>query len=275
MIKLEHLTESDVPESWYTHFDHPVLGEERRKHASDDVRHFYEQGYLILERFLPDDLIDAYVDYMVRNKVPVTGFPTPTPFTTVGPLRDLCCYRPLWERLVELMYGDEVACNLALTGWVSTRRDLHQSAYLNPSGVGSHYLAAWMALEDINPASGPFEYLPGSHKLPFMTQAKVLSFLRSEERGNPTWPRLAERITTPAIKAWIEETGNWFFLKRFMARKGDVLIWHSRLLNRDSVPIVTSLVRRALIVHYSVINCRYDMAGKARQHGDQGFYFDL
>src|SRR5207253_345201 len=70
---------------------------------------------------------------------------------------------------------------------------------------------------------------------------KVRRYLTEEERtrrepatGINQWPTYAERFTTPAIEAEIRSTGSE--VKRFLGRKGDVLIWHGRLVHRGSAP---------------------------------------
>ena len=63
--------------------------------------------------------------------------------------------------------------SLALTGWVSTERNWHQDDYLNPPDVDAWYVAAWLALDDIPSGSGPFQYVPGSHRWPAIRGDKV------------------------------------------------------------------------------------------------------
>src|SRR5438552_11002670 len=83
---------------------------------------------------------------------------------------------------MESLIGEPMMLHLALTGWVSTERTWHQDDYLNPAHVAGWYAAVWMALDDnIHSDSGPFEYLPGSHRWPTLRRDKVISFLTEEE----------------------------------------------------------------------------------------------
>ena len=59
----------------------------------------------------------------------------------------------------------------------------------------------------------------------------------------------------------------------YLPKKGDVLLWHSRLIHRGSKANVPGMERRALIVHYSGINHRQDMP-QAEPYGD-GYIFPL
>jgi ectoine hydroxylase-related dioxygenase (phytanoyl-CoA dioxygenase family) len=136
-----------------------------------------------------------------------------------------------------------------------------------------------MALDDIDPASGPFEYVPGSHRWPLLRGEKVRSFLTEEEiagreHGISHWPKLSERFVTPAVEAEIKRRG--VKIRDFIARKGDVLIWHGRLMHRGSMPAHPGLERRALIAHYSGINHRPDMPGRELDENGHAYaVFDI
>src|SRR5206468_1632667 len=112
------------------------------------------------------------------------GYPYDTPYLHVKELRDIALYPPLMDAMRELI-SEEVGLHLNLTGWVTTARDFHQDSFLNPEFVGSRYAAVWMALDDIDPDSGPFQFVPGSHRWPVIRQHKLFSYLTAEQRANP------------------------------------------------------------------------------------------
>ena len=161
--------------------------------------------------------------------------------------------------------------HLALTGWKSTERNWHQDGYLNPDHNRDHYIAVWIALEDIDPNSGPFEYIPGTHKLPKITNQNMLDKLDPRERDEH-WPKHSERYLTPLFDSLREE--NSLQTQRFIAEKGDVLFWHARLMHRGSAPINPVLDRRTAILHYSGIHHRPDFP-VAMQYKNQGWYFPI
>ncbi|MCB2081650.1 MAG: phytanoyl-CoA dioxygenase family protein, partial [Rickettsiales bacterium] len=148
----------------------------------------------------------------------------------------------------------------------------HQDEYLNPPGVAGWYVAVWMALDTIHPDAGPFEYVPGSHKWDLVRRDKVLEYISPEERGKETWPKQSERFLTQLFEDKVKEKG--IKSQYFLAEKGDVLIWHSRLMHRGTEPKNRNLQRRTIITHYSGINHRVDMPVK-QQHKGQGYYFVL
>lgn len=236
---------------------------------SEDQRLYRDQGYLILDKFMPDELIDEYCK--VRSSQPPGGYCSSTPYMFVDEIKELGLYKPLMDKLEELI-GEPMGMHLNLTGWVSTERNWHQDEYLNPPDVNGWYISVWIALDDIHPDSGPFEFVPGSHKWSVVRRNKVLEFLRPAERIRNTWPKASEKFLTRLFGEQVEK--NNLKSKKFIAKKGDVLLWHSRLMHRGTTPKNKSLLRKAFISHYSGIHHRRDMPLK-RKFKSQGYYFVL
>jgi len=201
------------------------------------------------------------------------GYPYATPYMDYPVLMDLVCDLRIAQVLEELV-GEPMGVHLNLSGWVSTQRDWHRDQYLNEPGVGDFYAAVWIALDEVHPDAGPFEFIPGSHKAKPISQQKIRSAL-GEEGVGPDWPRASENILTPIFEGGIvqdaRENGR---IKKFMGNGGDALFWHGRLLHRGTKPNDSSIPRFSLIAHYSGINHRPDMP-KAKQHNDAGWYFPL
>lgn len=231
------------------------------KNPSSLQTRWLRDGAVILPRFLPEVLIDAYCGAWHRHDLGHADPLEATAYRRVPELLDLCCYGPLHEVMAHLI-GESVAVHLNLVGWVSTERDFHQDAYLSPPSVGSWYIAAWFALDDISPDAGPFEWVPGSHRWSLLDQAKVRARIPEGLRDGPNWPRDSEAILTPVVERRILETA--CEVRSLVAQRGDVLLWHARTMHRGSRPNVPGLERRALIAHFSGINHREDMPPAVR-----------
>jgi hypothetical protein len=232
-----------------------------------------QDGVVELKGFLPDDLVDAYV--AKRSELDHLGWLKPTPYLHVPELRDLALYPPLMA-VMESLISEPMMLHLALTGWISTARAWHQDDYLNPPHVASWYTAVWIALDEIHPDSGPFEYLPGSHRWPLLRRDVVMTHLTDEElqrkeelTGHNSWEKYAERFVTPAVDRQVAESG--LPVRQFLGKKGDVLIWHGALMHRGSIANVPHMPRKSLITHYSGVNHRPDMANRT-QHEGGGIY---
>jgi len=213
-------------------------------------KHWRDQGYLILRDFIPNDLIDAYCKVRERVTSP-GGWDDETPYMEIREIRDLCLYGPLAETL-EALIGEPMAMNLNLTGWQTTQRDWHQDDYLNPDDVRGHYVACWFALDTIGPETGPFQFVPGSHKWPHIKKSKILELIPEEVRETRSWPIHSERVLTPFFEAMID--ANKLEKVEFTTEKGDVLIWHARLLHRGTIAKKPDAVRKAIISHYTALS---------------------
>ncbi|HQT62993.1 MAG: hypothetical protein B7Z75_10355 [Acidocella sp. 20-57-95] len=261
-ITFEDLSETPL-ESSLPPLDRSGLDEAR---LTEDQAAWVRDGAVIKRKFFPDALLDAYIDRRAAFRPGTnwfkSGWPDGNCYEGIPELRNVALHPPLMELLKELI-GEQMLFHLALTGWISTEREWHQDDYLNPPFVNTWYAAVWIALDTIHADSGPFEYVPGSQKWPLLRGEKVRQFLSEEERqrvdpvtGINQWPSYSERYVTPAIEEKIRLSG--LPIRSFLAEKGDILIWHSRLMHRGSRP-KSDIPRKSLITHYSGVNHRQDM----------------
>lgn len=240
-----------------------------------------DEGVVILEDILPDNIIDDYsLEWSGANGFAgldldnrliaerAGGWGDCTPYMRYPSLRALCCDGQIATALEGLM-GEPAGVHLNLTGWVSTERDWHQDTYLNPPHVGDYYAAVWMALGDVDYASGPFQYVPGSHLWHVLTRDRIGSIV---DLSDPEWPKHTETVLSPLVEAEIEARGGE--VVTYLPKRGDVLIWHGRLYHRGSKATNPGTYRPALIAHYSGINHRQDMP-RAVQTVQGGWLFPL
>ena len=197
------------------------------------------------------------------------GWPDCTPYMRHEALMRLCCDGTLAAALHDLM-GEPAAVHLNLSGWVTTERNWHQDTYLNEPEVGDYYAAVWIALGRINPDSGPFEFIPGSHMWHRLTRDKIAPHVNMTD---PAWPKHTEDFLTPLVEAELQDRP---FTKvvQHLPDTGDVLIWHPRLYHRGSKANVPGAYRPALIAHYSGIHHRPAMPAPI-QHSAGGWFFPI
>lgn len=233
-------------------------------------KQWVNEGVVHLPGFMDPKLIDAYCKVREQLGDP-RGWRSATPYMDVPEIKDLGLH-PILMRIMKELIGDDMGMHLNLTGWVSTERNWHQDDYLNPPNVMCHYAAVWFALDDIHPFSGPFQYVPGSHKWPLTRRDKLLSHYPPDFGTRDSWP--AESQGDVSICFEEEAVKRQAGLHTYVPRKGDVLIWHSRLMHRGSPPKAPGLVRKSLICHYSALSKRTDMPKRA-QHTNGSWYFVL
>lgn len=213
------------------------------------------------ERLLPKDRA-AKSNYW-------NGWSHPTPYLDCPELMAVGLnHRPLVGMLSSLL-DDQVLLHLALTGWVSTERNWHQDSYLNPPAVWSGYVAVWIAMDDIHMDSGPFQFVPGSHRWDVLRREKLFSMLPESVRSSADWPTVTQGEVARVCEEKISATGAE--IVEYIPRKGEVLVWHSNLVHRGSPPKDPEALRKSLILHYSAVQRRKDML-RIQKHG-HGFYF--
>lgn len=263
-----------------------------------------DHGVVFAQGLIPDDLIAAYADewmeangfealesppaehaaqwaasaseplrerFVLRAKRP-GGWDDTCPYMDYPALRELVTYGPLAE-LLEATVGVPMGVHLNLTGWVSTQRLWHQDGYLNPaSGPGDRYAAVWIALGDIDPDAGPFEYVPGSHRWHRLTKER-LAETGIVDVNKESFPADSEKVLTPLVEAEIERRGAT--VASYVPNMGDVLLWHPRLYHQGSPPLFENAYRPALIAHYSSIHHRPDMPRPAVRQPGGGWMFPI
>ena len=239
----------------------PRLDRPNQEPTTNLQAEWQDDGLVILPNFMPEYFLDRYAEAWLRdNANRPRGWPFDVPYMYIPALMDMLAYGPLHEVMEELI-EEPMGTHLNLTGWRSTQRNWHQDGYLNPDHVHDFYCAVWIAIDDIHPDAGPFQFIRGSHTFPVITNGKMLAALKPEQRGDSNWPKYSEEILTPIFEQLLIDAE--LNVESFTAQKGDVLIWHSRLMHRGSTPINPDLERRACIAHYSGIDHRPDMPGQA------------
>lgn len=115
---------------------------------------------------------------------------------------------------------------------------IHMTTY--PLG---YLIAVWIALEDITPDNGPLFYYPGSHKLPFLFNSDYNQSSSLLTLGNKTYGDYEE-----VLQEIIEE--KQFTIQPFLAKKGDVLIWHANLVHGGAPIADKTSTRKSMVIHY-------------------------
>jgi ectoine hydroxylase-related dioxygenase (phytanoyl-CoA dioxygenase family) len=101
-----------------------------------------------------------------------------------------------------------------------------------------HLIAIWVALEDSHPDSGPLDYIPGRHKLaPYRFSDGGFHGIDAEM---PDWRAAMDQA---AAQAGLER-------HVFLAKKGDVFIWHAHLLHGGSPIRDPARTHKSYVFHY-------------------------
>lgn len=205
----------------------------------NEIRQKYEQdGFVVLEKAIPEDLVDRYLAlYEEHHGDNLEGWGRNEKYAEHQEIKDILCHQEIASAFDDIEIS--AALHIDMTMQKSTECKWHKDSLLQDKYAASTYIGAFVCLEDIDPDSGPFEVMPGSHKwehlIPLLTREKI-------EIGHE-----GEQLMEDILLEEAEKQGSEVFT--FLGKKGDVLLWHSQLAHRGSVTNGVSQ-RKTIIGHY-------------------------
>lgn len=149
-------------------------------------------------------------------------------------------------RLIEVLsfiLGREAVPFQTINFYKGTEQAAHSDSIHFTTEPFGYLIAVWVALEDITEGSGELIYYPGSHVLPFVTN-------RDYNHGNTRWKVNIEHYARYEDKIRDVVKGQDFKTDRFLAKKGDILVWHANLLHGGSKIKNKEVTRKSLVMHY-------------------------
>jgi ectoine hydroxylase-related dioxygenase (phytanoyl-CoA dioxygenase family) len=239
-------------------------------HGAKLCRRFAKDGYLVIEGAVSDrdcDVAWQTFDSWGRAHPDLIGGPVPSQVVPhygrfgnihkhVPEMRALL-HHPVITDAIDTLLGVKCIPYQTIPSYFGSEQLAHSDAIHMATFPLGFLAAAWIALEDITPDSGPLAYYPGSHKLPYVLSREVGIDVREArtERG------IYHERYEPAIAALVREHG--LTAKYFFAKKGDALIWHHNLLHGGSPVSNVNSTRKSLVCHYFADSalCYHDLTG--------------
>jgi len=152
-------------------------------------------------------------------------------------LRDIALSERVGLVLEELLEDEPELCNTLSFDYGSQQADHLDTLYMTPR-TDQALVATWMALEDTEADAGPLRYFPGSnHITPYRFSTG------SYHVNLPEMEPWADYMADQVDRRGLEE-------QRFLARRGDLFIWHANLLHGGSEICRPGLTRRSLVTHF-------------------------
>ena len=239
---------------------------------ADLCTQFSERGFAVVPNLFSTSDLDRVWDAFERAAADGTIVPAPeqkgdedriighvmNAHLTIPEIWEMFSHPSLIE-VVELLLGIEPVPFQTLL-FPKGREQLAHSDTIHMTTFPLGYMcAAWIALEDISPGSGPLQYFPGSHRLDRVFSHDI--DMTPEEFAQREYAAIAERYE-PRIQQLIAEQG--LEPEFFLPKAGDVLIWHENLLHGGSPRTDLSVTRKSLVGHYfgKGTLCYHDASGK-------------
>ena len=229
-----------------------------------ELEHWNDFGFLVLRKFFEPSAIEHYKRHIneawqtrARPDNPLVMFGTrgghyfreavdedrsktyrlQDQYLVDQQTRDLVMDPRLTNILHQLMGNAPVVCNTLLFEWGS-EQDMHSDMFYMAPMSEQQMLATWIAIDDVTEDNGPLVYVPRSHKLPphRFSNGRVQAIV--EETSS----------AVAAIREKMDEAG--LQSEKFLAERGDVLIWHSQLMHGGDAIRDRSARRTSLVTHY-------------------------
>jgi hypothetical protein len=251
--------------------DDKLQGGEVNAEEAENLRKFAVDGYFITKLDVAAEdaaAIDRDVDRLWREKPSNMSFAYDSPplrFSTADEdaqrrpryrIHELHCASPVGLRLTldstlhryaALILGETAIATQSLYFEFGSQQMLHRDSTVVPTPEFGRLVAAWIALEDITPESGPLAYVPGSQKFPFIGIHGDAEYVYDPSRHTADEVDKAVRFYDDELRKSGLPTHH------FLARRGEVLVWHSALMHGGAPPSSPERTRKSLVVHYSTL----------------------
>jgi len=239
------------------------------------------EGYCVVSDVIPENLLDSMVDDFERlwtAEEPFDGLPFfHLPLGPDGSLATLThaellavdLNRRLWARdnsnwrinhfdaysiaaksifenqelirLTSLIFNCPSIPDSTLSFMYGSAQDAHQDTAVFHVFPPNYIVGAWIACEDISADSGPLMFYPKSHRE---------SLFKRFDNYPQTNLRTANSKVFKAYSDHVKELTGKYQRELFVARKGDVLLWHGMLLHGGAEINNPKLTRKSYVIHY-------------------------
>jgi len=124
----------------------------------------------------------------------------------------------------------------------SNQRAHSDSIHMTTYPLG-YLIAVWIALEDTQPDNGPLFYYPGSHRLPYLLNSDFNEGETALQLGKKDYVDYEDKIAQQIEQLSLQP-------EVFLAKKGDMLIWHANLIHGGMPVKNPALTRKSMVIHY-------------------------
>jgi hypothetical protein len=217
---------------------------------------------LLIETFEPDGEM-RYIAPDIRYRDGRTKLLDAYAFS--GAAREAIAAAEVVEFLTAI-FADKPQAFQGLHFWNGSQQAMHKdTAYVKVDTNPMHLAATWLALEDVEAGTGELEYYVGSHRAP--------DFLFG---GNSKWMESHSAEHDSFLQSLHDDATRYDQTRTsFLAKAGDVLIWHADLAHGGAPITKPGRSRRSLVTHFTSAGDEpfYRRSSRHRQAELQGCLF--
>lgn len=246
LLKFGDKTEQNIPPSIEDLEKSPVFQSLSSK-TQDSIKDWDKNGYAILEKFYNDNEVDEInneVNHLIESKQRslqngkkmMFGIHKSKILNNAGNKKEL-------KQILELLLGKEIYLFQSINFTKGSDSGTHSDSYHMSTYPFGNIIAVWIALEDIGIEQGPLHYYPKSHHLPYVFNRTFGNQGSKYKLGDKTYNDYLSKIKELVIQTDLSK-------KVFLAKKGDLLIWHANLLHGAEKQTDNTASRKSMVFHY-------------------------
>lgn len=211
-----------------------------------NLRAFEDNGFAVLPGFFSAEVVNGInqeLENLIATKQISLRYRNKFMFAFRQSARIRAAGEDALRELIAALLGHETKLFQSINFLTGSEQHTHSdSIHMSTFPLGG-MAAAWVALEDITLGNGPLHYYPGSHKLPYYLNADY-------QNEGTTW--LIGDKDYSEYERFIESRVTELGLQKqvFLARKGDVFVWHANLMHGGEPHTDKGMTRKSMVLHY-------------------------
>jgi phytanoyl-CoA hydroxylase len=154
---------------------------------------------------------------------------------------------PYLPTLCSFLFDREAHPFFSINFMHGSQQTLHEDMAVFHVYPRNFLVGAWIAGEDVSPEAGPLIYYPGSHRAPMYP--KFANYPQTNLRT------ANEATTLDYQTQYIPQRTAVFEKRIFLAKKGQVFLWHGMLIHGGEKIQRRGLTRKSMVIHYLGNGC--------------------
>jgi ectoine hydroxylase len=221
------------------------------KNFSEDIQQqllsWSDNGFIILKSFIADstaDFINEEIEKLVEQKKLQFSHDNKLMFANlISPLiKNITTEKRLID-ILEFILGKEVVPFQTINFLRGSNQRAHSDSIHMTTYPLGYLIAVWIALEDTTMENGPLFYYSGTNRLPYLLNEDFNEGETLISLGKKDYKDYEDVLENLIREKNIEP-------KIFLAKKGDVFIWHANLIH-GGLPVKNNdLTRKSMVIHY-------------------------
>ncbi|HET6966233.1 MAG TPA: phytanoyl-CoA dioxygenase family protein [Acidimicrobiales bacterium] len=165
-----------------------------------------------------------------------------------SPAAQALATHPRIMSLLRLLYGRSPLPFQTLHFSVGSQQRAHSDSIHFSSLPARYMCGVWVALEDVDLASGPLFYYPGSHRLPELDYQDL--GLKLDGLYGSSYEAYEDLMERLMVNVGLEQ-------HKLVVSRGDALVWSSNLIHGGSPILRGGASRWSQVTHYLFEDCIY------------------